>query len=313
MPKLAARLAIALFLLPIAAAQGAACTGHGVELQVLGSGGPELLTDRASSSYLIRRDGRASVLIDSGGGSALRFGAAGAKVVDLDLVLFTHLHADHSADFPALVKSSYFQERQRPLPVFGPPGNTMFPSTTQFLRSLFDRKSGAFRYLADYLPPDGKAGPGAYALQPHDVRLAASEIKAVFSADGLNVSATPLIHGGVPALGWRIETDGASLVFSGDTNGDNGNLERLAKNADLFVAHNAVPEAASGPPRALHMPPSVIGRVAGAAAVKALVLSHRMSRTLGREAETQAEIEKKYTGPLSFADDLDCYAVGASR
>jgi ribonuclease BN (tRNA processing enzyme) len=38
------------------------------------------------------------VPIDSGGGSALRFGQAGAHVAQLDAVLFTHLHIDHSAD-----------------------------------------------------------------------------------------------------------------------------------------------------------------------------------------------------------------------
>lgn len=103
-------------------AWSAPCSGHGVELQVLGSGGPELHGKRASSSYLVWQDGKARVLIDSGGGSALRFGEAGARMADLDLVLFTHFHADHSADFPALVKSSYFASRARPLPIYGPLG-----------------------------------------------------------------------------------------------------------------------------------------------------------------------------------------------
>src|SRR5580658_1660035 len=47
------------------------CTGTGVELQVLGSGGPELQDKRASSSYVVWRDGKARVLIDAGGGAAL--------------------------------------------------------------------------------------------------------------------------------------------------------------------------------------------------------------------------------------------------
>jgi len=294
-------------------AHAAACTGHGVELQVLGSGGPELLTHRASSSYLIWRGGRPSVLIDSGGGSALRFAEAGAKMQDLDLVLFTHLHLDHVGDFPALVKSSYFQERKRPLPVLGPPGNKTFPATTAIFRDWFDAKRGAFRYLGDFLPVGGKAPSGAYALKPRDIALGATMVEKVFAADGLEVYASPLIHGNVPALGWRVETGGVSVSFSGDTNGDNGNLEKLAAGADLLVAHNAVPEGASGPVRQLHMPPSVIGRIAGSAQVHALVLSHRMSRSLGQEAETTAEIRKHYTGPLSFADDLDCYPVDPAK
>ncbi|MFX9127707.1 MBL fold metallo-hydrolase, partial [Acinetobacter baumannii] len=67
-------------------------------------------TKRASSGYLIWRDGKARVLVDAGGGVALRFGEAGATMTDLDAILFTHLHVDHSGDFPALVKSSFFED-----------------------------------------------------------------------------------------------------------------------------------------------------------------------------------------------------------
>ena len=83
----------------------------------------------------------------------------------------------------------------------------------------------------------------------------------------------------------------------------------MAANADLFVAHNAVPEGAVGIERRLHMPPSVIGQIAGDAHVKRLVLSHRMLRTLGKEDQTRSEIKKRYLGPIEFANDLDCFAV----
>jgi ribonuclease BN (tRNA processing enzyme) len=53
----------------------------------------------------------------------------------------------------------------------------------------------------------------------------------------------------------------------------------------------------------------VIGTVAGNAHVKQLVLSHRMLRTLGKEKETEAEIRHAYSGPITFANDLDCFPV----
>ena len=278
------------------------CTGKGVELQVLGSGGPETQTGRASSSYLIWRDGKARVLVDSGGGSALRFGEAGAKMADLELVLFTHLHADHSADFPALLKSSYFENRQRNLPVYGPAGNALFPSTPEFVRNLFDAKHGAFRYLSEFITP----GEGSYQVQAHAVEPGAQEVKRVFVSNGISAFATPVIHGPVPSLAWRVVIGNLRLVFSGDTN---GNLEKLAAAANIFVAHNAVPEGATGTARKLHMPPSVIGKIAATAKVKKLVLSHRMLRTLGKEAETRAAITQHYKGSIEFANDLDCFAV----
>src|SRR6201996_5167019 len=112
------------------------CGGEGVAVQVLGSGGPELQDKRASSSYLVWQDGQARVLVDAGGGSALRFGESGAKMSQLDVILFTHFHIDHSADFPSLIFSSWFEDRNRPLPIYGPTGNNEFPSTIDFVRAF---------------------------------------------------------------------------------------------------------------------------------------------------------------------------------
>ena len=57
------------------------------------------------------------------------------------------------------------------------------------------------------------------------------------------------------------------------------------------------------------MLPSVIGQIAQEAQVKRLVLSHRMVRTLGKEQQTQSEISKSFSGPVAFANDLDCFPV----
>jgi ribonuclease BN (tRNA processing enzyme) len=145
-------------------------------------------------------------------------------------------------------------------------------------------------------------------MQPHNV-VADSKPVAAFRSGDLAVYAVRVVHGQVPALAWRVEVGGKFIVFSGDTNGDNPGLVQLALNADLFIAHNAVPEGAVGIERRLHMPPSVIGRIAGDAHVKNLVLSHRMPRTLGKEHQTQSEIKKRYSGPVEFANDLDCFPV----
>jgi ribonuclease BN (tRNA processing enzyme) len=287
------------------AAFAQSCGAHGVAVQVLGSGGPELQDKRASSSYLIWQDGRARVLVDAGGGSALRFGESGAQMSDLDMILFSHLHVDHSGDFAALIKSSWFEDRKRNLPIYGPPGNEYFPATTEFVADFFGEKHGAYRYLSELLATDEE---GDYKMQPHDVTATETPV-AVFRNGDFSASAVHVVHGGAPALAWRIEIGGKSVVFSGDTNGDGEGLPRLAANADLFVAHNAVPEGATGIERRLHMPPSVIGQIAQQAHVKKLVLSHRMLRTLGKEDQTLAEIRKKYAGPVQFANDLDCFVV----
>jgi ribonuclease BN (tRNA processing enzyme) len=259
---------------------------------------------RASSSYLLWQDGRARALVDAGGGSPLRFGESGAQMSQLDAIFFTHFHVDHSGDFSALVKSSWFEDRKRPLPVYGPEGNDFMPSTTEFVADSFGGQHGAYRYLSELLEPGEQ---GSYKLQPHDVAGSERPIP-VFRDGDLAAQAVRVIHGGVPALAWRIEIRGKQIVFTGDTNGEGG-LTQLAAKADLLIAHNAVPEGAVGVERKLHMPPSVIGQIAANARVKHLVLSHRMLRTLGREDQTRSEIRKRYVGLVDFANDLDCFPV----
>lgn len=299
---------------PVAVA-AESCVDNGVALQVLGSGGPELQGKRAGSSYLVWIDGKARALIDTGGGSALRFGESGAQMFDLDVLLYTHLHADHSSDLPALVKSSWFESRTRPLPIYGPPGNRFMPSTVTFVRDLFDGTRGVYRYLGDFVAPLGR---NTYKLEPHDVREPPAKIGAarrgpqgaipVFHNDRLQVQAVRVAHGPVPALAWRIETGGKILVVSGDTNGNDPALALLATGADLFVAHHAIAEDGRDEvARTLHMPPSVIGQIAQSAKVKHLILSHRMLRTIGQEDGTLAAIRKSYNGPVAFADDLSCF------
>ena len=281
------------------------CGASGIAVQVLGSGGPESEDKRASTSYLIWDNGIARVIVDAGGGSSLRFGESGAQMSQLDAFLFSHFHVDHSGDFPALIFSSWFEDRKHPLPVYGPSGNEYMPSTTEFVRDLFNDPHGAWRYLSKLTGP---AKAGTYTLEPHNVATA-TKPALVFRNPHVTLYAVSVVHGAFPALAWRVEIGGKRIVFSGDTNGNGEGLPQLAMNADLFVAHNAVPEGATGVERRLHMPPSVIGTIAAKAQVKQLVLSHRMLRTLGKEDQTQTEIRRSYSGPIAFANDLDCFPL----
>jgi ribonuclease BN (tRNA processing enzyme) len=92
-------------------------------------------------------------------------------------------------------------------------------------------------------------------------------------------------------------------------NGEYHTLERLAKNTDMLVAHNAVPKGAKGVGANLHMTPMTIGEIAAKAKVGSFILSHRMLRTLGKEKETKKEIRKSYKGSVKFSNDLSFYKV----
>jgi ribonuclease BN (tRNA processing enzyme) len=292
-----------LFLIAANVMAAATCEKTGLWLQVLGSGGPELDDGRASSGYLLWQDGKARLLIDIGSGSMANFANSGAALEDLDAILLSHLHVDHSADLPALLKGSYFGNRDRDLFVYGPTGNDLMPATTEFVGTLFG-PAGAYRYLQGYLKDNE-----AYRLTAIDIDAAGTTEQQVNSTDNYRLTAVPVNHGPLPALGWRVDIDERRIVFSGDMSNANGTLAELATDADILVAHNAVPEEATGVARKLHMPPSVIGQIAQQAAVKQLVLSHRMQRTLGREDESTRHIRKHYAGPLTYANDLQCFRL----
>ena len=301
MPRLTmSHLALSGFMLLFSGALSAqVCEAERVAVQVLGSGGPELGDGRASSSYLIWLDGKARVMVDAGGGSSLNFERSGARFEDLDAVLFTHLHIDHVADWPAYVKGGYFSERQRHLPVFGPEGNQLLPDIGDFQSRLF---TGAWPYMADAIDDT----PAPYKLP---ARAVSGESLWQQELERLSISALSVNHGPLPALAWRVDVAGCGITFSGDTSARGDNLITLAQGSDLLIAHNAIPESGRGIARRLHMPPSRIGEVAAQAAVAELLLSHRMQRTLGREAETLGYIQQSYSGKVSFADDLTLHQL----
>lgn len=277
------------------------CGTEGVWLQVLGSGGPEVDDGRASSGYVIWKNGKARVLVDMGTGSLLRFEQSGALLNDLDVILMSHFHVDHSNDLPGLIKAGFFSNRNRDLSLYGPTGNQLMPSATKYVEALFG-STGAFRYLNSYLD-----GSDSYQLLAYDVDATTKAKQVVLADSAYFISAVAVHHGPIPSLAWRVLIDGKTLVFSGDMNNDSDTLTSLAAKADLLVAHHAVPEGAVGVARNLHMPPSVIGKIAAKARVKQLVLSHRMDRTLGREKSSSRFIRRSYTGPLYYADDLKCF------
>ena len=118
-----------------------------------------------------------------------------------------------------------------------------------------------------------------------------------------------MIHAKIPSLAFLVDVQGKRIAFSGDGNGNNGNLQKLSAGADMLVAHLAIDDSFHLGERSLHAPPALIGDIAAEAQVKKLVLAHRRPETLGKESELQAIIARKFKGQIAFADDLSCFAV----
>lgn len=274
----------------------------GVAVQVLGSGGPVADDDRASSAYLVWVDGAARLLVDAGAGAFLRFGEAGARFEDLDLVAISHFHTDHSADVPALLKSGYFSDRTRPLTISGPEGRGDFPGLERWLRALIG-PGGAYAYLSGY--EDGS--DGLVRIEPKTAAQGPGIRTEILANDRVTVAAFGVPHGIVPSLAYRVEVDGKVLVFTSDQNGNDARFADFARGADLLIAHLAIPESAGGAAVRLHARPSIIGTLASAADVGQLLLSHLMGRSL-HTLDRQVEIVREaYPGLVRVAEDLACY------
>ena len=287
------------FVAASSAALAQSCTGNPVAVQILGSGAPGFVKDRANTSYLLWIGTQAKILVDAGGGSYVRFGQAGAKFSDLSMILISHLHPDHVSDLPGVLWSGRMT-RSDTLPIIGPSGNEAAPSFSDFLNRNFDDKTGAFEVLGSIMP--GGTGNGV-RLDAKIVDVTKQEPTTVFDRDGIKVTALGIPHGNLPTLAYRVETQGRSIVFSSDQNGTNPRFPDFAKNANLLVMHSAIGVGANNPNQAL---PVVVGRVAQSANPGRLILSHIAQFDLDAAV---ADVKKSYTGALTVGADLQCTQV----
>jgi ribonuclease BN (tRNA processing enzyme) len=278
------------------------CAGNPVAVQILGSGGPRVNTDRASSSYVLWIGAQAKILVDIGGGAFLRFGQAQAKLSDLSLVAISHLHPDHVSDLPALLWLSH-QARKDPLPIAGPSGNEVAPSFSTFLSRLFDEKTGAFQVLGPTLGATQGERGGGVRLDVGVIDVTKAEPSIVFDRQGVTVTALGIPHGDIPTLAYRVQTRDVSVVFSSDQTGTNKRFVEFAKGANVLVMHLNIAAGAISPS---HASPAVVGRVAQDAGVGRLIVSHISQFNLDAAI---AELKKFYTGPLTVGADLECTQV----
>ena len=276
----------------------------GVALQVLGSGGPIADDGRASTGYIVWIDGRSRVLVDAGGGTFLRFGEAEASFVDMDFVGLSHFHTDHSADFPALLKSGNFSGREEPLPVAGPGPGGPFPGLGAWLDSMLAARSGAYGYLSGYLDGSGRL------VKLLQTEVAPDTEEPVRVLDGeITIDALPVPHAIVPALGYRVTVGDVSIVFASDQNGSSEAFTAFAKDATLLVMHLPIPEGATGAAIKLHARPSDVARVAREAGAGTLVLSHFMARSLADLDVNVGIVRTGFEGEVVVASDLACMPV----
>jgi len=289
----------------------------GTTVTLLGtSGGPVPVRGRAMTAQTVEVDG-AAYLVDCGAGALQRLIEAGVPIATLRALLVTHLHADHVADYFATIAAGKpFAAGggfPQPLQVVGPPG----------MRDLHEGVLGAFACALETQYRASGLGPGLRELV--EVReLAApadgAEPFEVYADAHVRVTAALADHPPIaPCFAFRFDTDGGSIVFSGDGVPSPGVLA-LAAGADLLV-HEAMhaqamldhgaPERFVAMLRRSHTDVTQVGAVARECGARRLVLSHLIPLLPGSsdppafDAEAWlAPVRADYDGPVVLGSDL---------
>lgn len=205
-----------------------------MKLTVLGINGPFPAPGGACSGYLLSSDsGRTKLLLDCGAGILARL-TRFATIEELSGIVLSHLHYDHMSDMTVLHYLLQFQKRTRNLPVIA-------PKEPETVRRLLEN---------DQLD----------LMEPQSVTL--GEMRLTFQ---------PGVHP-VPSVSVRVECDGRSFVYTGDTN-LHPSLELFTDGADLLLADAGLTEAQWNP-NAPHLSARLCGELAANAHCGGLLLTH---------------------------------------
>jgi ribonuclease BN (tRNA processing enzyme) len=276
-----------------------------LEVVVLGSGGPRPF-GRGGSSFIVLLDGTPRILVDAGPGAFLRIGELNLDLDNVDTVLLTHLHIDHSGDLAAFFNArALTSDGPIVYRIFGPDGAGLFPKTSRFV-DLLVGKGGAFEYQKTF------GADESFTVRDLAISLDSPRSKIV-DENGLVVEEIATHHGDCPSVAYRISYRGAVVVYSGDMDASAlPNLVQLAKNADLLIFNCAVLDPPDSPSQLydLHTPPKKIGEAARESGVKSLLLSHLAPDVEGQEDAVRRSIRASYPGPVAFASDKLRVPVG---
>jgi ribonuclease BN (tRNA processing enzyme) len=253
-------------------AQGAAVTKRTRLVMLATGGGPRPRKDRGNTAHALVVD-NVLYLVDCGSGVARQLVQAGIALPTLRHVFITHHHSDHNLDYGNVIMQAWVSGLRTRVDAWGP------PPLEKMTRLYFEMNA----YDIDTRIADEGRPPLLPLVHAHEL----SQAGPVMQDERVKVAAALVDHPPVvPAFAFRFDCPDRSIVFSGDTN-KSDNLVRLAQGADLLV-HEAlwvpavdrlvarIPNAATLKKHIIdsHTAVEDVGRVAAAAGVTTLVLSH---------------------------------------
>jgi ribonuclease BN (tRNA processing enzyme) len=258
-----------------------------VRLTVLGCSGSGPGPGSPASGYLVVA-GDTRIVLDLGNGS---FGALQRHLDPwaLDAVALSHLHPDHCADVSSLIVHRRYHPAPppaaAPLPLLAP-ADAPERLATAYAVSSRERATTDLSDVLNFRPPADGGRIGEATLR-----------------------AAPVEHP-CPAYALRVEHDGSSLVYSGDTGPSRGLVE-LARGADALLCEASWPHVIPGrweePPPGVHLSGRQAGEHAAEAGVRRLLITHVPAWVDG--AAMAAEACAAFPGPVELVAPDASYEV----
>lgn len=275
-------------------------------LILLGTGGgPRIIASgRSKPANLLVING-VPYVVDCGEGVAHQAVLAGVPLNTLRYVFITHHHSDHDLDYGNLIYDGWAAGLRTPVDAYGPPP-TRAMTAAYWELNRFDIETR----IADEGRPDLRKLVTVHEFDKPGLVMQNGDAK---------VSAVQVRHPPITqAYAYRFDTADRSVVLSGDT-AFSPELIAFAKGADVLV-HEAmhlgglenllkrVPNAATLREHLLasHTLTEDVGKVAAAAGVKTLVLTHLVpSDDSSITDEIWAEgVRKHFDGQVIVGRDL---------
>jgi ribonuclease BN (tRNA processing enzyme) len=234
----------------------------GVRVRFLGTGDAFGSGGRFQTCILVE-SGAARFLVDCGASSQIALKRAEVDPGSIDSILVTHLHGDHFGGIPFFVLDGQFSRRSGSLLVAGPPG-------------LGERVTAAMEVFF----------PGSSRAQRRfETRFLELDCGVGTPVGPLRVTAFEVVHAcGAPPYALRIEVDGRTLAYSGDTEWTD-RLIPAAEGADLLIV-----EAYSyDKPIRYHLDYATLAGHRDRLGCKRLIVTHMGPQMLARVAELPVE------------------------
>jgi len=279
----------------------------------LGTGMPTPITRAQKSTAWYVELGNGDIfLFDVGSGSVENLFAMRPEFRRVDKVFASHLHSDHVGDTAALWIGGWLSGRYTPLHVYGPSGSSPELGTAAYVDGLKKAYAWDVTGRAGILPDAG----GGLIAHEFDFK---QDNGVVYEENGVTITSFPAVHVLDGAVSYRLEWNGLSFVFGGDSAPNKWFIER-ARGAD-FVIHECfyTPEGlaqtlgwdlrqATFVSSYIHTPPGGFGKIMSAVQPRLAVGYHTL-RQPELDQLILEDIRKTYDGPLVIANDLMAWTV----